>query len=357
MPDTAQERTEEATPKRRREARRKGTVARSAELNNAIVMCVLLFVLPFALGNLGRAFLAGMSYGMRGLPTEADFSSLGRYVLAVLWPCAAALVPLVAVALVVGVSANLAQVGFVVSGEALSPKFEKLNPISGFKRLFSMAGALEGGKAALKSFLFGWLAWTSVDARWPDLVSLGYLPPPAMFAVVGSLLRSIFVKVAIAWLSLAAIDYLFQRRRVNKDLMMTKEELKQEMRESETSPELKGAQAQRRRRLLKGRMADNVKKADVIITNPAHYAIAIQYEHGKMAAPIVVSKGVDYVAQRIRELAADNRIPLVPNPPLARALYKKCEIGDAVPRELFQAVAEVLAYVYRTIKQVRAGKA
>lgn len=353
MADTAQERTEEATPKRRREARRKGTVARSSELNNAIVLCVLLFVLPFVLGNLGRAFLASMSFGMRGLPREADFTSLGKYTLAVLWPCAAALVPLIAAAMCVGIAANLAQVGFTFSGEALNPKFEKLNPISGLKRLFSVAGTLEGGKAALKSFLFGWLAWTSVNAHWPDLVALGYQPPAATFAVVGSLLRSISLKVAIAWLALAVMDYLFQRRRVNKELMMTKEELKQEMRESETSPELKNAQSQRRRRLLKGRMADNVKKADVVITNPTHYAIAIQYEHGKMAAPVVVAKGMDYMAARIRELAAENHVPIVPDPPLARALYTKCDVGDTVPRELFQAVAEVLAFVYKTIKQVR----
>lgn len=353
MADTAQERTEQATPRRRLDARRKGTVARSAELNNAVVLCALLFVLPFALGNLGHAFLQAVGFGLREIPRQADLANIGNYTLAILWPCVTALVPIIAVAMLVGVAANFAQVGFVLSGEALSPKLDKLNPINGFKRLFSWAGTLEGAKAALKSFLFGWLAWTSVRASWPELIGLGYKSPTALLGVVGELIRSICIKVGIAWIILAAIDYFFQRARTNKQLMMTKEELRQEMKEAETSPELKNQQARRRNKLAKGRMIDNVKTADVIITNPTHYAIAIKYEHGTMSAPVVVAKGVDYLAQKIREVAGENRVPMVPNPPLARALYKKCEIGDNVPRELFQAVAEVLAYVYRTLKQVR----
>jgi flagellar biosynthetic protein FlhB len=354
MAETAQERTEEATPRRRLEARRKGTVAKSAELNNAIVLCALLFVLPFALGNLGNAFLQSVRVGLREIPATADFNNLTKYTLAILLPCVMALAPIILTAMVIGVAANFAQVGFVLSGEALMPKLEKLNPMQGFKRMFSFAATVEGGKAALKSFLFGWLAWTSVQAHWPDLVSLGYQTPGATIAAIGILMKSIFMKVAVAWLVLAAIDYFYQRKRTNKQLMMTKEELKQEMKEAETSPELKNAQAQRRRKLSKGRMMDNVKKADVIITNPTHFSIAVQYEHGKMHAPVVVAKGQDYLAMRIREVAAEHRVPIVPNPPLARALYKKCEIGDNVPRELFQAVAEVLAYVYQTLKKVRA---
>lgn len=353
MAETAQERTEQATPRRRTEARRKGTVAKSQELNNAVVLCALLFVLPMVLSNLGNAFLQAMSTGLAKIPSTADFSQIGRYTVAVLSPCLLALLPLIATIMCVGVAANFAQVGFVLSAEAISPKLDKLNPMNGFKRLFSFAATMEGGKAALKSFLFGYLAWTTVQGRWSELISLGGKPPAAMLLLMGELLRAIFIKVAMVWLALAAIDYFYQRKRVDKQLMMTKEELKQEMKESETSPELKMAQDRRRRKLMKGRMSDNVKKADVIVTNPTHYAVAIQYEHGKMNAPVVVAKGVDYLALKIREVATDSRVPIIPNPPLARALYKKCEIGDAVPRELFQAVAEILAYVYRTIKNVK----
>jgi flagellar biosynthesis protein FlhB len=356
MPETSQERTEEATPRRRLEARRKGTVARSAELNNALVMCALIFVLPFAIGNLGTAFLQSMSYGLREIPRDPSFANLTKHWIAVLQPSLLALLPIIGTAMIVGVASNFAQVGFVLSGEALQPKLDKLNPINGFKRIFSVAATVEGAKAALKSFLFGWLAWTSVQAHWEDLVALGYQAPSATLVAVGVLLRSVLMKVAIAWLVLAAIDYFYQRKRTNKQLMMTKQELKQEMKEAETSPELKAAQDRRRRRLAKGRLSENVKKADVIITNPTHYSIAIQYEHGKMHAPVVVAKGVDFLAMKIREIAAEGRIPMVPNPPLARALYKKCEVGDNVPRELFQAVAEVLAYVYRTLDKVRAAR-
>jgi len=170
---------------------------------------------------------------------------------------------------------------------------------------------------------------------------------------VGTLLRSIVIKVAISWLVLAAIDYFFQRKQVDKQLKMTKEEIKQEMKQAETSPELKAAQHRRRRQLSKGRMMQSVKKADVIITNPTHYAIALSYDSDKHTAPVVVGKGVDILAAKIREVAAENRVPIVPNPPLARALYKQCEIGDPVPKDLFQPVAEVLAYVYKTLKRIK----
>src|SRR5687767_4837828 len=147
MADTAQERTEQATPKRRQDARRKGTVARSVELNNSIVLCALLFVLPFALGNMGNGFLQAVSFGMRELPREADFTSVGRYTMAVLTPCLFAFLPIVACAMIFGVAANYAQVGFVLSGEAITPKFERLNPMNGFKRLFSAASTIDGMKA------------------------------------------------------------------------------------------------------------------------------------------------------------------------------------------------------------------
>jgi flagellar biosynthetic protein FlhB len=194
-----------------------------------------------------------------------------------------------------------------------------------------------------------------VQSRWNELLNLSALTPLGGVSVVGSILQAILLRVAVAWLALAAVDYWFQRKQTDKQLRMTKDEVRREFREMETSPELKAAMAQRRRKLSKNRVSQAIKEADVIITNPTHFAVALKYDREKMHAPQVVAKGVDYMALRIRQLAADERIPIVPNPPLARQLYKKCEIGDFVPRDMFQAVAEVLAYVYSTLKKVREG--
>lgn len=335
------------------DARRKGTVAKSVDLNGAVVLLALLLTMPFVVSRMGAGFAQSMSIGFRSVPQDVTLQNLGAHVWMLVQPALMPLLVLMAVAMATGLVCNFAQVGFVLSAESLSPKLEKINPMAGLKRLFSMSAQFDGLKAAFKCFLFIYLAWSSVQAQWPELVGLAWKHPLGALATVGGLLTSIFWKVGIAWLFLAAIDYFYQRRRVNKQLMMTKQELKQEMKESEQSPELKSAMAQRRRRLAKGRMMDAVPKADVIITNPTHFSIAVQYEHGKMHAPIVVAKGQDYLALKIREVAAEHRIPIIPNPPLARALYKQCEIGDAVPRELFQAVAEVLAHVYRTLNRLR----
>jgi flagellar biosynthesis protein FlhB len=201
--------------------------------------------------------------------------------------------------------------------------------------------------------LFMYVGWTAIQGSWPIIVNLSGTTAVQTLVAVGGIMKSIALRIAFLWLVLGALDYFFQRKQVDKQLRMSKEELKQEMKESETSPELRMAQMARRRRLSKGRMMDAVKTADVIVTNPTHFAVAIKYEPNKSHAPIVVAKGADFLAAKIREVAGDNRIPIVPNPPLARALYKQCEIGDYVPRELFQAVAEVLAFVYRTLKKVK----
>ena len=236
--------------------------------------------------------------------------------------------------------------GPVIEGllnESLKPKV---------KRIFSITAGFEGGKAFGKSILFGALAFSAISGRWDELAGLPGMQPLAALALVGGVVRTMAMRVAMAWLAIAGLDFFFQRKQINKQLMMTKEELKQEMRESEGSPELKVAIAIRRRKLKK-RMMDAVRTADVVVTNPTHYAVAIEYKPGEHHAPIVVAKGADFLAAKIREVASEARVPIVPNPPLARALYRKCEIGDFVPRDYFQAVAEVLAYVYRTLKRVR----
>lgn len=348
-----QERTEEATPKRKQDARKKGTVARSTDLTGALVLLAIGMVMPTVATMFASGLLPSFSLMGKNMPSDLDPHSIqqfiGNFLLQTLKPLAL----LVGTVMVVGVASNFAQVGFMLSGEPLSPKLEKIDPLQGFKRLFSSRSAVESLKVIFKSLVFGGLAYDVIKKHQDELVTLGWMNPAGAASAVGQLLHTILIRIAVAWLVLAALDYFYQRKQVSKQLRMTREELKREMKEAETSPELKGAMMQRRRKLLKGRITDTVPKADVVITNPTHFAIAIKYERSKMHAPIVVAKGQDYLASKIREIAKANRVPIVPNPPLARQLYKQCDVGDAIPRELFTAVAEVLAYVYKTLKRVK----
>lgn len=349
---SGQERTEDATPRRRLQARRKGTVAKSQDLNSALMICAMIVALPPVFSGLGVAFRQSFVESLRAVPDEVTPTTMLQFGWTQVSGPLIAFMPLLAVIMGVGLVANFAQVGFVMSGEALKPNFNKINPLQGFKRMFSAPATVEGLKATFKSLLFGYLAWTCIRARWDELVSLAGAPSYVMLGTIGSLLHTILVRVGIAWLVLAAADYLFQRHQTEKQLKMTKQEVKQEMKEQEQSPELRMAMMRQRRRNSK-RMMQAVRDADAIITNPTHFSVAIKYEQGKTFAPQVVAKGQDLVALRIREIAKEHGVPIVPNPPLARQLYKKCEVGDFIPRELFQAVAEVLAYVYRTVKSVR----
>lgn len=354
-PNDGQERTEDATPRRRSDARKKGTVARSTDLTGALVLLTLSIALPAAVNQMGSQTLIALQSAMANVPSDPSFASIGSFATAILRPGLVAFAIVAGSAMAVGLAANFAQVGFVLSGEAMQPSLEKLNPLNGFKRLFSARAGVEGLKTIAKSLLFGYIAYASVAGHWDQMIGLAWVTPVHAAAQIGETIHTVLVRVALVWLVIACLDYFFQRKQIDKQLRMTKEELKREMKDQETSPELRMAMAQRRRKLAKGRMMDRVKESDVVITNPEHFSVAIKYDRSKMHAPMVVAKGQDYLALRIRETAKSNRVPIVPNPPLARALYKKCEVGDFVPRDMFQAVAEVLAYVYRTIKKVKTG--
>jgi flagellar biosynthetic protein FlhB len=310
--------------------------------------------LPVAGATIGQGAIAavkGAMHDLSGAPAPGDFGGLAYRSAQ---PMLGGLLLLLAVSVGVGVVANVGQVGFKITPEALAPKFEKLNPMSGFKRMLSKQGAMETVKGIVKTLLFGYLAYGVLRNAWPELMTLGRVPLAASFGVVAGILKDIGMRVVPVWFVLAGIDYGVQWKRVDDQLKMTKDEVKREAKEQQMSPEVYRERARRQRQMAKGGMIKAVKTADVIITNPTHYAIAIKYEHGKHAAPIVVAKGVDFLAAKIREEAKAHRVPLVPNPPLARALYKQCEIGDPVPHELFRGVAEVLAYVYRTLRRVQA---
>jgi len=349
MNEQAQERTEDATPRRRQQARKKGTVTRSQDLTSALVVGVLLVAFPAILGRLGEGFINSFQRTGTSIPNDASLSSINGFV----WQNAQGpvfgFIILAGVLMTVGLAANFAQVGFHFTTETLQPSLAKLNPVNGFKRLFSLQSGFEGFKALIKSLVFAYIAYGVLASNWNRLVGTSWADSMSAIAFVGGMTQVIFMRIGVAWLILAVIDYFFQKRQVEKQIKMTKQELKEEFRETEQSPELKMAMSRMRGR-MKSKVSDAVKTANVIVTNPTHFSVALRYEPGQMHAPQVVAKGQDWMALKIREIAKENGIPIVPNPPLARQMYKKCDIGDFVPRDMFQAVAEVLAFVYRTAK-------
>lgn len=354
MPEQpAGERTEEATPKRRKDARRRGTVAKSNDLNNALGLMAAALLMPGICKGLAEHLLSSWQATDNRLPMEISYASLLNYAQAIFVPALMVIAPLVLVMMGVGLASSSAQVGFVLSGEPMKPTFEKINPLAGIKRLFSGRSLFEGLKASAKMAIFALISYNVISARWDELISLALLTPAEGTMVVGSIIHTIIIRLAVVWLAIAGVDYFFQRKQIDKQLRMTKDELKREMKEQEGSPELKAAIYQKRRKLAQGGMAKKLAESDVLVTNPTHFAVALKYDRSSMHAPMVLAKGQDYLALKMRELATGLDVPIVENKPLARGLYKQCEPGDFVPRDLFGPVAEVLAYVYKSVNKAR----
>ncbi|ARU44412.1 hypothetical protein CCB81_09750 [Armatimonadetes bacterium Uphvl-Ar2] len=221
--------------------------------------------------------------------------------------------------------------GVPVQHRIHNPKFDKINPANGLKRLFSTRGLGEALKATLKLFIFTGIAGMEIWNQRDQLAMLSWLGTTQGMVVLGTMAHTILTRIALVWLAIAGLDYFLQRKEMDKNLKMTKDEVRREMKESEGSPEIKSARMQRARQLARGGLKERVKDADVIVTNPTHYAVAIKYERSKMHAPMVVALGTDLVALRIREIAGELKIPIVENRPLARALHKQCDVGDYVP--------------------------
>lgn len=313
----------------------------------------VLMVMPMIMSKGFQGFSIGFQRAVRVASAEPSMGNMNRAFVMAIEPMLPCLLILLAVAMTVGVVGNVAQIGFAFSSEAIVPSFQKLNPINGFKRLFGKPALFDFAKGVMKLFVFSWMTYIVVRDQWSQL-SLAWTQTPLIaMSVIGETAKTVLLRIGAVWLVIAVLDYVFQKRQVMHQLMMTKDEVRREMKEAEASPEMKGARMRMARKFGKMRTSQAVASADVIITNPTHYAVAVKYEADKHHAPVVVAKGVDHMALKIREFATQAGIPIVENVPLARALHKQCEVGDFVPRDLFQGVAEVLAYVYRTLKKVR----
>jgi flagellar biosynthetic protein FlhB len=353
MAEGGQEKTERATPKRLEEARKKGQVPRSGELSMAAV-CISASVAIYTLGRMAAGQFADFMHDSLSLRPEAALGEGG------LWSALSTagartlliVLPILGATFCAALAAPIAIGGWNFSAGALVPQFSRLNPASGLARVFSTRGVVELGKGIAKVTVVGVIAWVLLKGLTPQLMGLSSEPVNHAIRHSAALAGYALLVLTCGLAVIAAVDVPYQIWQHAKDLRMTREEVKEEYKESEGSPETRGRIREAQRALARGRMMQDVPKADVVITNPTHYAVALRYDENKMRAPLVVAKGTELIALRIREVATENGVPIVEAPPLARALHKSVDIGREVPAALYVAVAQVLTYVY----QLRAAR-
>ncbi len=341
------EKTELPTPKRLEEARNEGQVAMSTEVNIAGLLLVGFVLLAVMGPSFWTAMVATVRHALGdGLAMELTDRQTARLLIQQHWPALQWMLPFLGILFVTAIILGTAQVGFHPSLKPLEPKLTRINPVTGLSRLFGMRGLIRFVTNLLKLTLMLVVAWHILSSEMAHVTRLN-TDVRSQLAHECWWLWTIAIKLAVILAAIATADFLYQRWQHTRDLMMTKQEVKEEMKQSEGDPHVKGKIRQIQRQMAQRRMMQEVPKADVVITNPTHVAVALKYDKDKMAAPVVVAKGYDAIAQKIKELARENGVMLVENVALARALAKEVEIGHPVPTKWYQAVAEVLSLVYK----------
>lgn len=347
------EKSEQATPRRREEARRKGQVFKSSDLNAAVIMAAGAIA-----AYLSYPYIIQSLHDFTALylleRTSADFTIqyANQLMLEVLYLLGKMVLPIMAACFIAALLISYLQVGFVFTAEPLAPKLERINPVQGFKRIFSKRALVELLKSLLKVVVTGWIVYSVIRKYYyifPRFVDMELV---VTLQALAQIVFEMAMKVGIFFIIIGILDYLYQWYEHEKTLKMSKYDVKQEYKETEGDPQIKARQRQIQREAAMRRMMAEVPKADVIITNPTHFAVALRYDIDAMEAPMVVAKGQDFVAAKIKEIGAEHEVMIVENPLLARTLYYSVDIGQTVPEELYQAVAEVLAFVYRQKKKV-----
>lgn len=343
-----EQKTEQPTQKRVEDAHKKGQYAVSRELGHFFILLVGALVIgsilpgmvkdakvlltPFIVSpDLFEVDRKGVSDILRRVATEALLLLL---------------VPLVA-SVVAGIGANVLQNGLVFNNEAIMPKFEKISPMKGFKRIFSMRSVVEFAKGIVKIGILGYLCWLSFESALPVVMRLPDMDAPGLLDFISHAAVKLMIWVCVAMFFIALADVLYQRFEFTKSLRMSKQEIRDEYKQQEGDPHIKGRLRQIRMERARKRMMADVPGADVVITNPTHYAVALKYDAEKKSAPFVVAKGIEYHALTIRRIAEEHGITIMENPPLARALYASVEIDEEIPVEHYKAVAEIISYVYK----------
>ena len=346
--ESFQEKTEQATPKRREDARRKGQVARSSELSSIAILATGLLALsglgPYMLDQLGVFMIDALTNGVK-----VEINSTNLYLHTGSWVLGYAriIVPIVALLVVAALAVNYAQVGVLFTLQPLTPKAERISPFSGIKRIFSSKGLVELAKSLFKIGAVVYVTYLTISADINNLVSYMDMGVGQIFTLSGDIILTLAFRIILLLLIMAILDYSFQRWDYEKNLRMTRQEVREEVKQQEGDPMVRSRVRNLQREMSQQRMMDDVMTADVVVTNPTHVAVALKYDMENMPAPLVVAKGQRLVAQRIKEVARVAGIPLVENKPLARALFKVVQIGDEIPEDLFKAVAQVLAFVFQ----------
>ncbi|ANE47552.1 flagellar biosynthesis protein FlhB [Paenibacillus swuensis] len=347
------EKTEQATPKKREDSRKKGQVAKSMEIPGAFILLISFMSFSmfgeFYKERIYRLFSVTFHDYMNMQVTQAN---VGKIFGDLITQCLILIAPIMAITVIVAILGNYAQFGFLLTGDPLKMKFEKLNPLEGAKRIFSLRSLVEMLKSIAKVLIVGIVAYMTLWGERMNIIALSTVPLESIFTFSAGLVLSLGIKIGAILVVLAVLDYAYQKYDFEKNLRMSKQDIKDEYKKSEGDPLIKAKIREKQKRMAMQRMMQEVPKADVIITNPTHFAIALKYDAKTMESPLVLAKGKDYVALKIKEIAKQEGILTMENRPLARALYDQAEIGQGIPVALFQAVAEVLAYVYKMKRKV-----
>ena len=347
------EKTEPATEKKLSDARKEGQVAKSKEVANALGILSLFVILKLWIGLVGNQFLQLFSdiykqipdsvINWNGyLPQKAMYNTFFNMLIRTIIIAA----PIFAVSFVVAFVADLFQVKWMITSKPLKPKFSKLNPISGFKRIFSVNSLVELIKAILKIGLIGYVVYSFLKDRVNDLFILYDIPLMQALSLIFQILIDLGIRISAVYIIIALADYIYQKFKFAKDMRMTKQEIKDEYKQQEGDPQIKAKIRQKMQEVSRRRMMQSLPQADVVITNPTHFAVAVKYDPDTAEAPVVLAKGADFMAQKIKQVAKEHDIEIVENKILARTLYNAVEVGEMIPPELYQGVAEVLAFVY-----------
>ncbi|MDG5852902.1 fused FliR family export protein/FlhB family type III secretion system protein [Clostridium beijerinckii] len=347
------DKTEEATPKKKSESRNKGQIARSKDVSVAITMVICTLLISSLWGMLTNGFKEVLIYFLN-FPMIRDFNhaTISNLAITTVIKIGSYLLPFALPIMVGGVIASLLQTGFIITTEPLKPSFGKLNPLSGLKNMISKRSIVDLSKNLVVITIVSIICYKYISGNYQSILGISNLYLPSLSDEVKNLVVGIFKQICIVLVIIAGIDYFLQVRMHNKEMRMTKQEVKDEYKQSEGDPKIKGKIKQRQRELGMKRMMQSVADATVVITNPTHLAIAIKYEEGKdMEAPKVVAKGADYVAFKIKSIAKENEVPVIENKPLARLMYDRVEVDQDIPQDLYQAVAEILVVVMKLKKK------
>lgn len=351
------EKTEPASQKKLDDARKKGQVAKSKEIVNSAFLVIMFAFLDFYIGTMGEGFIESFTKFYNIIPKYArDASDMNMQVaLAVLGDMLLDIIiliaPFLALAFFIYFIGDLVQVKWKISGEALKPKFSNLSPLNGFKRMFSKQSLINLLKSTAIVAICIYIVYTELIDNINALYNLYDVSLAQAIVYCGDLALSIALDISIVYMFVGVADFIFQKRKFKQDMMMTKQEVKDEYKQSEGDPTVRQQIKRKMREVSQRRMMQKLPEADVVITNPTHFAVAIKYDLSVAKAPVVIAKGEDFLAQKIKEAAREHNIEIVENKPLARALYHSVDIDEEIPQELYQAVAEVLAVVYNTKKK------